>query len=850
MKAAGARTLGEYFAGLNPEEERIRRRWTSRQMYLDEFEHIWSTQSCHYHVLSEDLKEKIKQAIFHQRPLKPQDHLIGQCELCEGARRAPAALRVAQRFRLLQKVNDLIIYEPGKLGRKPTPSERQCLIEALEANGDMTFAAIRGKKVLNLPKETTFNLQEGGEKKMPGNRTDATLASIFGNRWKELSEDDREQVVEDVLTFEKEEAFYRRARGHWKLDAEAARRLAETQLEPDFSRLSRKALSVLVERMKDGTPYMTARKECFPESFQATDPVDVLPPVIDAVRDLRNPAVCRALTELRKLVNAIIRQYGKPERIHIELARDLKKSRKRRQETSTRNRQNEKRREDAKRRILNEMRINHPSRVDIEKVLLAEECNWICPYTGQTITMQDLFGEHPQYDIEHIWPMSRSMDNTYLNKTLCHHAENRDRKRNRTPWEAYAQDERRWEEIIDRVKRFSSDSARIKLQRFLSKEIPEGFTLRHLQDTRYTSRLAAEYLGLLYGGQIDNQDKRRIQTNTGGITHHLRNEWGLNGILDDGGTKTRDDHRHHAVDAVVIALSSPAVIQQLERAAAEATPGRRLFAPIKEPWVGFFGEVRENIEKINVSRRANRKIAGKLHAESLYSKPIPGGGEHRHIRKELQKLTRTELANDTIVDPVVRERVRRKYDECGGGDPAKVFAEPDTHPTMRTKTGRKIPIHKVRIKTRVKKPWSIGKGARQRNVAPSGGSNHHIAIIANLDTEGNETGWEGHLVSRFKAHERKREGVPVVQVDWGKGKRFKFSLAPNDFVLIAEKSGEECLYRVSGISEGDIECRLHTDGRLKKDLKRRTRLRGGSLKRMDFRKVRVTYLGEVIPAND
>ena len=60
---------------------------------------------------------------------------------------------------------------------------------------------------------------------------------------------------------------------------------------------------------------------------------ELLPPVKEAVPQLRNPVVCRGLTELRKVVNALIRQYGKPSLVRVELARDLKRSRQQREET-------------------------------------------------------------------------------------------------------------------------------------------------------------------------------------------------------------------------------------------------------------------------------------------------------------------------------------------------------------------------------------------------------------------------------------------------------------------------------------------------------------------------------------
>ncbi|MGQ9652286.1 MAG: type II CRISPR RNA-guided endonuclease Cas9, partial [Phycisphaerae bacterium] len=656
------------------------------------------------------------------------------------------------------------------------------------------------------------------------------------------------------LSFEKSEPLARRAREVWGLDAEAAKRLAELELEPGYARHCAKALRILVGRMEEGVSYATVRKQEFPERFESTDPVDWLPPVLEAVPDVRNPAVCRALTELRKVVNAIIRRHGKPEKIRIELARDLKRPRKQRQEAGKRMRENESRRAAAKRRILSDAGIAQPSASDIEKVLLAEECNWECPYTGRSISMQALLGRNPEFDIEHILPMSRSLDNTYFNKTLCYHEENRNRKHNLMPFEAYGAEAERWHQILERVKRFRGDAARKKLRRFKLTEIPAEWTKRQLQETRYISRLAGKYLSCLYGGRSDAYHTQRIQVSSGGVTAHLRNELMLNSILNDGGSKTRNDHRHHAVDAVAIALAGPAIVKQLADAAQRAAEaGRRLFAPIPEPWVGFLDQVREVIGRINVSRRVNHKISGPLHEESLYSSPQRRGAdsgrekEKYRIRKPLAKLTKDEI--ESIVDPVVREAVKTKLGELNGTD-GSVFANPANCPVLRGRDGRERPIRKARI-CKSANIVSIGQGPRQRYVAP--GSNHHMVIVADIDANGQETRWEGHLVSRLEAVERHRRGEPVVKRDWGTGKRFRFTLAPGDMFTIVDGGGRRVLCVVRSISEGRVEFVRATDARLKADIKKAREWLSrtpDSLREAECRKVIVSYLGEIVPCND
>ncbi len=875
MDDAGARTLGEYLASLDLTVERIRRRWTSSKKYEDEFNDIWSAQAKHHPALLDDeSKERIHDAIFFQRPLKSQKHLIGRCSLMPNRRRARLALRIAQRFRLLQKVNDLKIRD-GIEGRSLTDEERRIVLDALSTKGDVTFKGLKAKKFLGLQKTATFTHEEGGEKKLVGHRTDEKLRKVFGKRWDALTESERDQVVEDVLSYEKSDALVRRGVSRWGLTTEQAEQLAdEVAFEDGYSAHCVPALRQLVAEMEDGTSYSTARDKLFRGSLHVSEVYDELPPLskVSRFRDLRNPAVIRALTELRKVVNALIHEHGKPDFIHIELARHLKNPRKVRKAISDRNRENQRERDAAKAAIIAEGRIPQPKGIDIEKYRLAEECHWTCPYTGRTITMGSLFGPSPQFDIEHILPLSQSLDNTFFNKTLCEIEENRNRKGKRTPYEAYAGDEQRYHEILERVSRFSGRARAEKLRRFKMEKIPDGFTLRQLTDTAYSSRLAAEYVGLLYGGVIDAEGNRPVQVSAGGVTHHLRNVLMLNAVLpslpdspahcapEDVSLreKLRVDHRHHAVDAVAIALATDAMVQRLANAAkdAEREGARRPFLAVKDPWPGFLEDVRNAIDQVVVSHRVDRRLAGPLHEETNYSKPHQVARkakgktalvEYHHVRKPLANMSLAEVKQ--IVDPIVRQLVDAKLAEIGG-EPKKVFASEGNLPHHTTRDGRRIPIRKARIRKRTN-IIDVGKGPRHRWVAP--GSNHHMEIVAVLDKDAKPRKWEGHLVSRFEAVQRRKRGEPIYQRDFGEGKRFEFSLAPGEMIEVESDKFGRGPFIIRGITGQRIYYARHNDARLKTDI-----IKAGdwfrpsidTLMKAGCRKIRVDYLGRVYPAND
>ena len=859
IKSSGCRTLGEYFSRLNPEEERIRSRWTARQMFADEFEKIWTAQSRYYpEILTDDFKKQVHHAIFHQRPLKIQHHLIGQCEWEKNRKRAPMAILPAQRFRLLQQVNHTTVTMPHPDGeiRPLSPEERASLIAALETQGDLKFKA--AKKIIGLPQNCTFNFESGGEDRFLGNRTAAKLIKFFGeNRWQEFSERDRDRIVEDSLSISKEEALARRAIKVWGLSGEKAKEFADLELEPGYAHLSRQALRKLLPLLEQGKAYMEAAHEIYGDR-PPPQARDFLPPVLDkdALPELRNPIVHRALTELRKVVNAIIREHGKPAQIRIELARDLKKTRKQREQIWKKNRQNQKGREKAAEQIIREAGIQNPTRADKEKYLLWEECGRVCPYTGKTINISQLLGPTPQFDIEHIIPFSRCLDDSFFNKTICEHEENRSRKREKTPWEAYGANSEKWEEIIQRVKLFEGEAKQAKLERFLLKDLEslDDFASRQLNDTRYAAKEAKKFLGLLYGEEA----LKRVQAGRGQITAYLRNEWDLNRILGDGGEKSRDDHRHHAVDAVCISLTDPGTVHALSKAASRAfSERRRRFGHLDPPWPNFYEQVKESVGRIIVSHRVSRKVNGPLHEETFYSPPRQDekGKSCVHVRKRLEALTAKDI--EEIVDPVVRQRVQTRLNELGGGDPKKLFAIQENLPWLETGDGRKIPIKKARIKKSLS-PFKIGEAGRERYVDT--GANHHLVIFEVKDKKG-KLHWEGEVVDQYKALKRLKAGEPIIKHDHGEGKKFILSLAGGEIIEIDEAEGKRGLYRIrtytalkqSLSQDAQVWFVQISDARKLAELKNAKAYKSATLdtlRKLNCQKVTLNPLGEIRKAND
>jgi len=854
MEESRARTLGEYFNMLDAHAQRIRTRYTHRQWYVDEFNAIWTAQKVYYYdVLTDGLYKKLKKAIFYQRPLKSVEKFIGHCELEKNRRRAPISCLAAQRLRYMQDLCHLRVVGPDYETRPITAEEFGQLQRELEISSRLTFA--QAKKLLGIKKGFKFNLEEGDRKDLRGNTTVAKIMDAIGSRWLNLTSDEQNLMVEDLMSFTSEEALEKRARKFWKMSPAEAEAFSSIDLEEGYSGFSRIAISKILPLLKPGYSIAEAVNEAYPDRGNA-DAIDILPPL----EDLRNPIVQRTLAETRRLVNAIISKHGKPANIHIELARDLKMPSKIREEQIKRMRAREKERNNAVARIIKEMGIQEPKQSAIEKVLLAEECGWECPYTGKRFGMADLLGEHPSMDVEHIIPFSRSFDNSFANKTLCDVKENREVKRNKTPWEAYGSSGRH-DEILGRVRQFGGSFSKVKLEKFSLKEVAaedafmEQYSSRQLNDTRYISSKAVEYLGKLYGAEW----RKRITCVNGQTTSYFRNAWELNRLLNTENLKNRDDHRHHAIDAMVVALTNQHNITALNTASKYSTdrgdfyeyqPGR--FRDMPEPWPGFLKEFGEALGGVVVSHRVSRRTNGQLHKDTVYG--FIRSKEHNDelrpvVRTPLASLTEPDIRKKLIVDPVIRAKVEEILAKKGL-PPAKVFADRADHPVIVHPNGQKQIVHKVRVYQSVT-PVEIS-GDPPKHMAL--GNNHHLAIYAGKNKKGEEV-WNCEVVPLLEVKRRVAAGEDAVRKTNERSEPLVFSLAIGDTVKMRWQ-GEEIVAVVQKLCASpspDYHFKLHNDARMVKDRKDdEIRIRSDVKMRNEFcvQKLAIDPLGAIHPAND
>lgn len=812
LEKSGARTLGEFLARKLEAGERVRRGLAddpaniSREMVEAEFNAIWDAQAQHHHVLRDArLRVLCHRAIFFQRPLKIQRFLLNRCELEPNRNVAYKGQVISQTFRIWQTVNNLTYRLPEALEFEELSQEQRDLLAAkLEDSVLVTWAGVR--KVLKLAK-AEFNLEKTEEKGLKGNEprhlvakalapatyqglTDRrAIRQVVAEREKALGREltaveahelALDALVHDVLHTDRTDGLLKLLRSpRWGLSAQEAYNLAISDFPTGTTSLSAKAMRRILPHLKSGLRYANARIEAYGPLAELSR--EGAAPTLGMPEDPRNPVVFRALNELRKVVNAIQRSYGPLEVIRIELARDLKLTKKQKQEVEEQQRKNRALNAIAKQELMKLPEFQRsPGDEDLEKYRLWVESDEMCPYTGKKIGLSELFG--PDVDVEHIIPYPRCWDDSFLNKTICDANFNRNRKKGKTPIECLSGEE--LEALSARLMSFKQmkDSKRKRFFLELNEQALEGFLKRQINDTGHISRHARKFLAQLVG-------EVNVQVSTGKSTHLLRKQWGLETVLNPEG-KDRDDHRHHAVDALVVALTSRAVFQKISRVSGmRGSEGlNRLSLAAACPVPNVRDAAKTFLEQMLVSHQPNRKVWGPLMEETAYGKVGPG---LYVVRKPVVGLS--EKAIERVRDPGLRRRLA----EIG---PSALSAADSRAPlTFKNRHGKEVVVRTVRLLVNERDESMADIGTRHH---PKG-SNHHVAVYQNADGERRYV-----VVSMFEAASWVKTGKPLYKPRYDKDPNFEFFTAWHGGDIVEVDGRDERFYRVVKFSALDPETDL------------------------------------------
>nr|WP_051661296.1 type II CRISPR RNA-guided endonuclease Cas9 [Bosea sp. 117] len=876
--------------------------YPTRRLVEDEFDAIWAKQSPHHPSMTAEAREAIHDAIFFQRPLKKPP--VGKCTLKPAGvpfEQDPEGYRVAwahplaQRFRILQEVRNLAVGPVGYSPRKLAKEEGDAIVLALLQSNKVSFDKMRG--ILKLPADQRFNLESERRAELKGDETAERLShkTRFGKAWRGFSLDRQAAIVDRLMNEEDETKLVAWLRRECDLDVETAARIADTPLPEGYARLGLRAIRKLFPLMNDkGLNYPDAAREAGYDHANAPtgEILDRLPYygrwLPNAVvgsgdpRDVKekrfgrfpNPTVHIGLGQLRRLVNTLIEELGAPEEIVVEFTRSLKLSPEEKRQVQTEQRRNQEKNE---RRVAEIKRLPgyrdyDPTPRDLLKMRLWEELNprdpldRKFPYTGDNISLAQLMSA--EVDIDHLIPYTVGLDDSPANKIICFREANR-HKRKRTPFEAFGSSPAigtvtyNWDEISQRAAnlprnknwRFGPDA----LDRY--KEMG-GFLARQLMETGWLARVARQYLGAVC-------DPYSIWVIPGRLTAMIRARWGLNSLLPDhnypgvqerdetfraatddlefSGIKNRADHRHHAIDAFVAALTDRSLLQRI----ASRYDEEREKVDIPEPWEGLRDELKARLDAMVVSHKPDHGKGGRLHEDTAYGLVKEPEKEAGNLvrRKDLASLTENEI--ELTRDIRLRERVRdHVYAARAAGMDLKgaladfvKSSEGDPH----TRHG----VHRIRL-LKVEKPEYLVPVAGADGTlykAYSAGENFCVEIY-----DAGDGRWQGEAIRRFDANQpgyrpRWQHEFPdarlIMRVHKGDLLQLDDGTGPKIWVVYRLDASAGRFKLAPHNETGNLDRRHATDTAI--DPFRWLMASYGTLKRMNAGRVRVDEIGRVWP---
>jgi len=586
-------------------------------------------------------------------------------------------------------------------------------------------------------------------------------------------------------------------------------------VKPGYGNKSAKFICKLLPQLQQGLGYSEAcaavgyRHSNSPTSEEITERTFLEKIPLLQRNELRQPLVEKILNQMINLVNALKAEYGVDE-VRVELARELKMSREERERMTI---QNDKRKE-ANDEVAEKIQKCglYPTKSRIRKYRLWEEAGRQCLYCGQSIEEEQCLNGDDM-EVEHIIPKSVLYDDSYGNKTCACRRCNKE-KGNRTAleyirakgWEAEYMDR-----INERLKEKKISYSKHQRLRWLKEDIPSDFLERQLRLTQYISRQAMAIL---------QQGIRRVSASEGGVTARLRSLWGYDDILHtlnldrydsmgetervsrEGETteklrikdwSKRKDHRHHAIDALVVASTRQGYIQRLNRVSSEsereAMSGEIEMQKVTktdklsllERWLTqrphlSVRAVSDKVAEILISYRPGKRVVTR--GRNIYRKKTADGREVTCVQRGVL-VPRGELMEASLYGKILsqgRERIVKRYPlhtlkgEVVDPRLRELIAEYNQEITSKVKAkgaplyldaAEKQEVRSVRCyvdKPSVAKaiPIRFDECGRAITFVQSG-NNHHLALYRTPKGK-----LVGSIVTFWDAVDRARYGIPLV----------------------------------------------------------------------------------------
>lgn len=756
------------------------------------------------------------------------EKMLGHCTFEKDEPRAAKGSYSAEYFRLLQDVNHLRLVKNNGESCALTREQKQIYIDLVMKSAAASYAQLRKK--LELSNDISFNMLRYGsdeigkvERKKLGHmkfyhEMRKALNTVQKDAIATVSWEQRDEIARILLCYKSDD---KRKAQLEKLDI--PREFIPALLTLSTSKtahLSAKALRKLIPHLEKGMTYAEACKEVYGEQKSSITKKNKLS--LFDIEPINNPVVRRAVSQTIRVINAVVREYGAPEVVRVELAREMGKPYDVRTQMTKKQEANAKRNEELRQQI-KKIKGAEPTGQDIVKFKLFQDQNGVCLYSGQNLDITRLF-EAGYVDVDHIIPYSISFDDSYTNKVLVRSPENR-QKGNRIPADYFKSDPARWQrfETLVNTQVHNWKKKRNLLTQVLSEEQKNGFKQRNLVDTQYIARviynLINDHLQFAETGKYDK--KRRTQAVNGAITAHVRKRLGIQKIREDGDL-------HHAVDAAVVACVSPGMIQKIT----QYTKHRECIRKTKEgyldtetgelmtreaydakysprfpaPWERFRQELEarlsdnpaeeiarlhlatydseEEIKPVFVSRKQTHKISGAAHEATIRSAKKPGGSISKKPLTSLSLNKKTGEIEGYYApesDRLLYEALKKRLEEFDG-NAEKAFAEPFYKPK---RDGTRGPLVK-KVKIYEKKTITV----------PVGGGNADNGSMIRVDVFYIED--DGYYYVPIYTADVIKDELPNKAVvrrklpkDWKKmdDRDFLFSMYPNDLLYIESRRG-------------------------------------------------------------
>ncbi|WP_320047213.1 type II CRISPR RNA-guided endonuclease Cas9 [uncultured Ilyobacter sp.] len=768
LEGKGYLTIGDMVAKDEKFAEHIRNKSGkyilsfSRKLLEEEVRIIQSKQKeLGNHKFTDEILEKYievfnSQRNFDEGPSEPSPYyselgqiakMIGNCTFEPKEKRAAKNTWSGERFVFLQKLNNFRITGLSEK-RKLTEEERALIEKEAYSKKEIKYEKLR--KLLSLSSDERFgDLNYSQDEKQNEKTEKSKFISLIGNyaiKKLNLSVELKNEIADntdkldkiiEVLTFNKSDKTIEANLKKIELNQKDITILMDLEFSGTLN-LSLKAIKKILPYLEKGLLYNEACEKAdydFKNNGIKFQRGELLPVINKEL--IANPVVLRAVSQTRKVVNSIIRKYGIPHTVHVEIARDLAKSYNDRQRIIKENKNREQENEKTKRYLSEEFGIKDVKSKLILKYRLYKEQDGRCAYSRKKMDLNDVILDESMTDIDHIIPYSRSVDDSYNNKVLVLASENR-KKSNLLPKEYFDRQGRDWDTFVLMVKAMKLHPRKKSnlLKEKFTKEDNREWKSRALNDTRYISRFVANYLenGLIYR---EDSPQQRVYMVPGRLTAQLRARWGLNKVRENGDL-------HHALDATVVAVTDQKAINNISNISrykelknskdiapsteyyTDVETGEIYFEEIKDtkfpiPWNGFSMELQkrlesdnpqeefynllcdrrylgwfnyeesfiENLKPVFVSRMPSRGIKGQAHQETIRSsKRID---EQITVSKKVLnmiKLKDLENMQGRDTDKRLYESLKKRLEEYKD-DPEKAFAEPFYKPTN---SGGKGPI--------------------------------------------------------------------------------------------------------------------------------------------------------------